>query len=182
VQRVLALFAQGLSGRYLHLRPTDTLTGSFRPDGVTTDGTVHLPARVGWPTSSHVPRHNLGVYRISPCCTSWASTRPARFEFSFDEARTRLPRAAARTRPAKGCCAGARCLARVGAPTSTASSRLWEGPAADAPDVHDARGPAHRSRRCCVATPGARADLERVLAHALAGRPDADTLAGRPIA
>ena len=63
VQRLLSLFTQGLSGHYLHLRPTDSLTGSFRPDGVTTDGTaIYLPARV---EQFDTARHNLGVYRIS---------------------------------------------------------------------------------------------------------------------
>jgi hypothetical protein len=59
-QRVLSLFAEGLSGHYMHLKPTDALTGNFRPDGVTTDGAaVYLPPSVALFDSL---RHNLGVY------------------------------------------------------------------------------------------------------------------------
>ncbi len=87
-QRVLSLFAEGLSGHYMHLKPTDALTGNFRPDGVTTDGTaVYLPPSVALFDSL---RHNLGVYRIA-VLHQLGFHENGTFEFSFDELRRRQP-------------------------------------------------------------------------------------------
>ena len=62
-QRLLALFTQGLAGRYLHLKPTDALTGQFRPDGATTDGSaIYLPDMVA---DFDDERGNFGVYRVA---------------------------------------------------------------------------------------------------------------------
>ena len=165
VQRLLSLFTQGLSGHYLHLRPTDSLTGSFRPDGVTTDGTaIYLPARVD---QFDTARHNLGVYRIS-VLHQLGFYENGSFEFSMATARD--------------------CLEGLPAETAGALDRptdlerffgLWGAPALMRRifmTLEDLRiDEAMRTRY-----PGARADLDRVLAHALAGRPDADTLAVQP--
>jgi hypothetical protein len=164
VQRLLSLFTQGLSGHYLHLRPTDSLTGSFRPDGVTTDGTaIYLPARV---EQFDTARHNLGVYRIS-VLHQLGFYENGSFEFSMATARD--------------------CLEGLPAETAGALDRptdlerffgLWGAPALMRRifmTLEDLRiDEAMRTRY-----PGALADLDRVLAHALAGRPDADTLAAQ---
>ena len=68
---MLSLFTQGLAGRYLHLRPVEALTGEFRPETATTDGTaIYLPGAV---TLFQERAHNLGV-------SSTSRTSPARSE------------------------------------------------------------------------------------------------------
>ena len=63
VQRVLALFTQGIAGQYLHLRPIEAAAGDtdgqMRAEGATTDGSViYLPASV---ESFASERHNSVV-------------------------------------------------------------------------------------------------------------------------
>ena len=168
-QRVLALFAQGLSGRYLHLRPIATLKGQFRPDGVTTDGlSIYLPESVAEFT---VPRHNLGLYRIA-VLHQLGYYETGTFAFSFDEARTRLPKLPPERAPQKDV-AWAPDVARASAqpPDLDRFFALWEAPAVMRRlfmTLEDLRIDRSMLRRY----PGARADLERVMAHALARRPE----------
>lgn len=65
-QRLLSLFAQGMGGRFLHLRPVAELEGLFRFESLTrptSDGaSLYLPERV---ERFDVKRHNLGVYKIA---------------------------------------------------------------------------------------------------------------------
>jgi len=62
-QSLLSRFTQGIAGRYLQLRCTDMLSGSFRPAGATTDGqAIYLPESIAEFDS---PRRNLGLYRVS---------------------------------------------------------------------------------------------------------------------
>ncbi len=165
VQRVLALFTQGLSGHYLHLRPAESLTGSFRPDGVTTDGTaIYLPATVD---QFDTARHNLGVYRIS-VLHQLGFYENGSFAFSMATARERIEGLPPET---------ATLLDR---PTDLERFfNLWGAPALMRRifmTLEDLRIDAAMLRRY----PGARADLQRVLVHALAGRPDAHALAAQP--
>ncbi|HMN84105.1 MAG TPA: hypothetical protein PKA20_29835, partial [Burkholderiaceae bacterium] len=99
-QRVLALFAQGLAGRYLHLKSIDALdglvagrlvgpgAGRLRPDSITTDGTsIYLPDQVA---VFDTARANHGVYRIA-VLHQLGFVEHGTFEFSFEEAQRRLP-------------------------------------------------------------------------------------------
>ncbi len=155
-QRVLGLFAQGLCGRYLHLKPVRELTGNFRPCGVTTDGAaLYLPEQVDLFACR---RHNLGVYRIS-VLHQLGFFESGTFDFALDEARARI--AALPPEPARP---GARAvdLERFFA--------LWDAPALMRRvfmTLEDMRIDRLLHRRY----PGARGDLARVLAHALGDRP-----------
>jgi len=92
-QRLLSLFAQGISGRYFHLQPLGTLRGEFRPDAPTNDGrTLFLPDAV---EEFAEPRQNLGFYKVA------VMHQLGFFEFetwAFDlaEARRRVPGLASR--------------------------------------------------------------------------------------
>ncbi len=176
VQRLLALFTQGLSGRYLHLKPADALTGDFRPTGATTDGSaVYLPVSVAVFDN---PRHNLGLYRIS-VLHQLGFYENGSFDFSLAQARALLDTPDAGLPPESGAAlpAGtARVLperAPTGNPPPTELERffrLWSSPRLMRQlfmTLEDLRiDTAMRWRY-----PGARADLERVLAQALAARP-----------
>ncbi len=87
-QRLLSLFAQGISGRYFHLQPLAALTAEFRPAAPTSDGrTLFLPEAVEEFTDF---RQNLGFYKVA------VMHQLGFFEFgtwAFDlaEARRRLP-------------------------------------------------------------------------------------------
>jgi len=62
-QRLLSLFAQGISGRYFHLQPLAVLRGEFRPETPMTDGmTLFLPDAV---EEFAEPRQNLGFYKVA---------------------------------------------------------------------------------------------------------------------
>jgi hypothetical protein len=62
-QRLLSLFAQGISGRYFHLKPLATLKGEFRPKAPLSDGlTLFLPDAV---EEFAKPRQNLGFYKVA---------------------------------------------------------------------------------------------------------------------
>lgn len=164
VQRRLALFTQGLAGHYLHLRPSDSLTGSFRPDGVTTDGTaIYLPPSVAHFASA---RHNLGVYRIA-VLHQLGFYENGSFAFSMQTARERLP-----DLPEES-----------GSPTDRPTDlerffALWPAPALMRRlfmTLEDLRIDEQMRSRY----PGARGDLDRVLAHALSRRPAGDQLAAQ---
>lgn len=161
VQRLLALFAQGISGRYLQLRPVDALTGKFRPRGPTTDGTaIYLEASVD---TFGPRRHNLGLYRIA-ILHQLGFFENGTFAFALEAARAALPGLPAEAQP--------------GEPEATGLERffgLWPAPELMRHllmTLEDLRVDAAIRRRY----PGARADLERVLAHALATRPDRSAL------
>jgi len=87
-QRLLSLFAQGISGRYFHLQPLAALSAEFRPTVPTSDGrTLFLPETV---EEFAEPRQNLGFYKVAVMhqlgffeFETWA--------FDFDQARRRLP-------------------------------------------------------------------------------------------
>lgn len=157
VQRLLSLFTQGLSGRYLHLKPTDALTGEFRPPGPTTDGmAIYLP-----PSVSLFERadHNLGLYRVS-VLHQLGYYENGTFSFSLETARNTLPG-----------------LPRESAATSGLPSELerffglWPNPGLMRRlfmTLEDLRIDQAMVRRY----PGIRHDLSRVLARALADRPD----------
>lgn len=62
-QWLLSRFTQAIAGRYLQLRSTEMLAGSFRPAGATTDGqAIYLPESIA---VFDTPRGNLGLYRVS---------------------------------------------------------------------------------------------------------------------
>lgn len=155
-QRLLTLFTQGLSGRYLHLRPTDALTGQFRPEVATTDGmAIYLPAEVAlFDTSAH----NLGLYKIA-VLHQLGLYECGTFTFSMRQARARIPdlpadRPGAAEHPSE--------LERF--------FNLWRRPTLMRRlfmTLEDLRIDAAMTRRY----PGARHDLERVLARARADRP-----------
>lgn len=155
-QRLLGLFTQGLSGRYLHLRSTDSLTGQFRPEGATTDGlAIYLPDSV---RLFDQPAHNLGVYKIS-ILHQLGFYENGTFSFSMVRARQLLPELPPESdhtpeHPVE--------LERF--------FNLWRRPAVVRRlfmTLEDLRIDRAMLRRY----PGARRDLERVLARALQDRP-----------
>ncbi len=193
VQRSLSLFAQGLLGRPLHLRTVDATARDGRLRSILTDGQhLHLPVRIDdFPTA----RENLGAYRVAilqqigylqsgtfdfdppPPCT------PSNFPPSNDRRSTVPPSNDARH-------GAGHADAPAGSPLAALS--LWRLPGirarrpiaplerffAEAPQpallrrvfgIVEAMRVTANVRR---AYPGARADIARVHAHALAARPD----------
>ncbi|MBL8382094.1 MAG: hypothetical protein JNM90_03400 [Burkholderiales bacterium] len=174
-QRVLALFTQGIVGRHLHLKPFDEGRPAAAPSRISTDGeSIRLPAQVAdFPDA----RHNLGAYRIAILhqvgyleCGTFA------FDLRVAGERMALPPAA----PAPPASAILRRLRP--APRSAELERffaLWPRPALLRrvfATVEALRIDTVMRRRY----PGARRDLDRVLAHALGRRPPAAGL--RPLA
>ncbi len=155
-QRVLGLFAQGLCARYLHLKPTRSLTGNFRPDGVTTDGTaIYLPETVD---SFDCYRHNLGAYRIA-VLHQLGFFENGTFDFTIEQACARIPELPEdRLRPGSRAVDLERFFAMWSAPTLMRRVFMT---------LEDMRIDESLHRRY----PGARADLERVMARALVDRP-----------
>lgn len=87
-QGLLSRFTQGLAGRYLHLKCVDVLTGTFRPEGATTDGlSIFLPESVD---QFDRFRHNMGVYRVS-ILHQLGYFEFGTFDFSFKRAIERIP-------------------------------------------------------------------------------------------
>jgi len=92
-QRLLSLFAQGISGRYFHLKPLALLQAEFRLGRPTSDElTLFLPDAV---EEFAKPRQNLGFYKVAVMhqlgffeFESWA--------FDLAEARRRVPGLASR--------------------------------------------------------------------------------------
>jgi nitric oxide reductase activation protein len=209
VQRLLSLFAQGLTGRYLQLRPienqeeaadgTATAPGriaaspsgerTIRPRPPTTDGrSIHLPELV---EVFPVARHNLGFYRIAILHQIGLFERGT-YTFSLGQACARIPalrEAHGETSVTPDCPPDAR-RGEEG-PAPPAQSMRPKQPIAatppDAPDLERFFGlwPAPSLMRNLFMTledlridrgirrdyPGARDDLDRVLAQALASRP-----------
>jgi nitric oxide reductase NorD protein len=152
-QRTLWLFAQGLAGRYLHLKLIEPGPSGAGADRINTGDTILLPADMG---DFATAPHNLGAYRISILhqIGYWVEGT-----FDFDPSRlSQVPRAAPRTDPPQFESALEGFFA------------AWQRPALLRRvfvTVEDLRIDAALRRRY----PGARKDLDRVLAHALAGRP-----------
>ena len=175
VQRVLALFAQGIAGRHLHLKPFEAGAAAGRRGRIFTDGnSVHLPsAMAGLAT----PAHNFGAYRIV-ILHQIGYLDGGTFDFSLTRARLVMhvpdaaptwgqlphvlrlvpPRRAAELERFYACSSRPALLRRVFV------------------TLEDLRIDTAMRRRY----PGARGDLARVLAHALMLRPDRALM--RPLA
>jgi len=62
IQRYLALFAQGLAGKFLHVKVVETSAKGATSMPSVNDESIHLPAAI----ADHTARdHNLGAYRIA---------------------------------------------------------------------------------------------------------------------
>lgn len=161
-QRLLSLFAQGIAGRYLHLKPVEPASArGARGAGLAADGaSLRLPEAIA---DFERARHNLGAYRVR-ILHQLGYLEHGSLAFSMQAARVRIPGLPAE--PA-GADPQAPALERFFAlwPSPVLMRRLFELLEALRIDL------AIRSRY-----PGARADLDRVLAHALAQRPPIDAM------
>jgi nitric oxide reductase NorD protein len=139
IHRFLALFAQGLAGRYLHLKLLEPEDAPRRNARMTDEASILLPAQIG---NFATTQHNLGAYRIAVLhqIGGWEGT--ADFDLHQFFARS--------SRPVL--------LRRIFFP------------------IEDLRIDTAMARRY----PGARADLARVLAHALANRPAIGSMPSLP--
>jgi nitric oxide reductase NorD protein len=140
IHRLLALFAQGLAGRYLHLKLIEPQDVPRRNERMTDQASIFLPAQIG---NFATAQHNLGAYRIAVLhqIGYWVEGT-ADFDLHQFFAKS--------ARPA---------LLR----------RIFFA-------VEDLRIDTALARRY----PGARADLARVLAHALANRPAINSMPSLP--
>jgi len=175
VQRVLALFAQGIAGAPLHLKPFGHQAAGGRAGRIFTDGSsIHLPEAMAHFDSR---AHNHGAYRVA-LLHQIGYLRCGTFAFSLAEAARRMALPAAR--PAAGSAQHVLRLAQ--ARRMPDLERFFDLAARPAwlrrvfVTLEDLRIDTLLRRRY----PGARADLERALAHALAGRMPVD--ARRPAA
>ena len=176
IQRVLALFAQGIAGAPLHLKPFERNPAAGRAGRIHTDGTsIHLPVSMG---DFDTRTHNHGAYRVV-VLHQIGYLRFGTFAFSLEEAARRMRLPAARP-PAAG--SVQRVLRLVPARHVPDLERFFDLGARPAwlrrvfVTLEDLRIDTLLRRRY----PGARADIERVLAHALGGRARVD--ARRPAA
>ena len=167
IQRVLVLFTQGLTGRRLHLKPLDAQPADGRMRAVATDGeSIHLPAEIASFAST---RHNLGAYRIA-VLHQIGYLENGTFAFDLATAAARMP------------------LALPNPATTQVLRRFLPLPQVADLERFFATGRRPALLRRVFSTledlridtamrrryPGARADLDRVLAHALATRPQPD--------
>jgi hypothetical protein len=166
IQRVLALFAQGIAGSPLHLKPFERNPASGRAGRIFTDGTsIHLPDAIGHFESR---THNHGAYRVV-VLHQIGYLRFGTFGFNLGEAALRMALPAARP-PATG--SVQRVLRLVPARHVPDLEHFFDLGARPAwlkrvfVTLEDLRIDTLLRRRY----PGARADINRVLAHALAGR------------
>jgi nitric oxide reductase NorD protein len=163
-QRVLGLFAQGVGGRYLHLKPTQSLGGNFRPQSVTTDGAaIFLPEQVDL---FETRRDNLGFYRIA-VLHQIGLIEAGTYAFTLETARERIPDLPAE-RPRLGD-AGVGLARFFGLWPQPSLMRLLFMLCEDL----------RIDRRIARLYPGARSDLARAMRHALAQRPALETLSLR---
>ena len=176
IQRVLALFAQGIAGSPMHLKPFERNPASGRAGRIFTDGTsIHLPDAIG---HFEFRAHNHGAYRVV-VLHQIGYLRFGTFGFSLEEAARRMRLPAARPLAAGSV---QRVLRLVPARHVSDLERFFDLGARPAwlrrvfVTLEDLRIDTLLRRRY----PGARADIERVLAHALAGR--ARVAARRPVA
>ncbi len=200
IQRVLALFTEGLTGRHLHLKPielpsaagrgtankqagTASLPAPARSDAgavaghsIATDGAnIHLPAEIADFASI---RHNRGAYRIA---VLHQIGYLANGTFEFDLQRAGMLMDLPASRPAGAAVSGP--LARLIPQKRSADLERFFTTAARPAllrrlfvTLEDLRIDTALRRDY----PGARADLDRVLGHALAARPQVASL--RPLA
>ncbi len=92
-QRLLTLFAQGISGRYFHLEPLAELAGTFRSATPFGDGeTLFLPDTV---EEFAEPRHNLGFYKVT-VMHQLGFFELETFAVQLEEAQRRVPALAGR--------------------------------------------------------------------------------------
>jgi nitric oxide reductase NorD protein len=140
IHRPLALFAQGLAGRHLHLKLVDPEDATQRSAQMTDEASIFLPAQIG---NFGTAQHNHGAYRIAVLhqIGYWVEGT-ADFELQEFFAKSSRP-----------------VLLR----------RIFFA-------IEDLRIDTAMARRY----PGARADLERVLAHALTNRPAISTMPSLP--
>lgn len=165
IQRVLALFTQGLTGRHLHLKPREAQAVDLRRHALEVDGlSIHLPVEIA---DFATARHNLGAYRVAVLHQiGYLENGTYAFDLRTAATRMRLPPGVTR------------------APATHLPRRL---PRARVADLERFLSGAHRPmllRRVFTTLedlridtamraryPGVRAHLDRVLAHALAARP-----------
>lgn len=172
VQRMLALFAQALAGRSLHLQVAiDHAATGPRRVAAGESAVVLLPARIADHPSAP---QNLGAYRIAVLHqVGYLEAGTVDFDLAVAAHRMALP---ARPSPPSAPWAG------LGVPTVAPLQRFfdtWPRPALLRKvfvTLEDGRIDSQLRR----AYPGARVDLDRVLAHALAQRPPLAAL--RPLA
>lgn len=167
IQRVLALFTQGLTGRHLHLKPLDAQPADGRMRSVATDGeSIHLPAAIDNFASA---RHNLGAYRIA-VLHQIGYLENGTFEFDLATAAARMPLPPPAPPDPASTLILKRLLPLQPAPALERFFAAWPRPALLRRifiTLEDLRIDTAMRRRY----PGAHADLERVLGHALAARP-----------
>jgi nitric oxide reductase NorD protein len=140
IHRLLALFAQGLAGRYLHLKLIEPQHAPRRNALMTDQASIFLPAQID---NFATAQHNLGAYRIAVLhqIGYWVEGT-ADFDLHQFFAKSSRP-----------------VLLR----------RIFFA-------IEDLRIDTALARRY----PGARADLARVLAHALANRPAISSMPSLP--
>ena len=200
IQRMLALFTEGLSGRHLHLKPIETPsaaakgagepghgaasipvptlrgTGAFGSNAIATDGAnIHLPAQIADFASM---RHNHGAYRIA-VLHQIGYLKNGTFEFDLQRAAALMDLPS----PAPANAAPSGPLARLIPQKRIADLECFFA-SATRPALLRRLFVTLEDLRIDTALrrdyPGARADLDRVLGHALAARPDIASL--RPLA
>lgn len=165
IQRVLALFTQGLTGRRLHLKPREARSADVRVHSVEIDGAnLHLPAEIANFASA---RYNRGAYRIV-LLHQIGYLENGTYEFDLQTAATQM-----RLPPTPRQSAANHFPRRLRRPLVADLERFLSGGHRPALlrrvfiTLEDLRiDTAMRARY-----PGACADLDRVLAHALASRP-----------
>lgn len=167
LQRLLSLFAQGLAGRYLHLKPA----GRADPDAPVGPSALREASRIGLGADAGslvLPEeiadfpcvaHNVGAYRVM-ILHQLGYLEGGSFTFSLARALARIPGMAAQTHG----------VADERSSQLAGFFALWPSQA-----LMRVLFGALEARRIDLALlrryPGARQDLERVLAHALAARP-----------
>lgn len=167
LQRLLSLFAQGLAGRYLHLKPA----GRIDPGAPVGPRALREASRVGLGADAGslvLPEeiadfpcvaHNVGAYRVM-ILHQLGYLEGGSFTFSLARALARIPGLAAQN-PGVADARSSQLAGFFALWPSQALMRVLFG--------------ALEARRIDLALlrryPGAREDLERVLAHALATRP-----------
>lgn len=173
IQRALALFAQGIAGMPLHLEPRAAArTDASRRRLEREAQTLVLPPSVGIHAGA---AENRGAYRAA-VLHQVGYRQFGTYAFRLALAATRMPLPAAAPRPARPL------IARPGIMQRTELERLFALASRPAllrrlfVTLEDWRVDAALRR----AYPGARGDLDRACAHALAGRPALDAL--RPVA
>ena len=176
-QRVLALFTQGLAGRYLHLKQVKLAAGTFRPEAINTDGTsVYLPPLID---AFATRRENFAMYRIA-VLHQLGYFENGTFDFTLPQLRERLMSEGAHELPTHvpvGHIPVRGVVRHI--PDLERFVGLWAAPILMRKllvTFEDLRVDRAMRQRY----PGARKDLQQMLAMALSGRPELQSLS--PIA